>query len=54
MKTEQTPSRSSKNEDVYDFSGPLWQKYFHETRRKARFPRGFKEVFLVDHNPGRA
>lgn len=35
-------------EDPYDFSGPLWKKYFEETRSKARFPRGYKEVFSVD------
>lgn len=32
--------------DLYDFSGPLWEKYHEETRKKVRFPRGYKEVRL--------
>lgn len=33
--------------DLYDFSGPLWKKYHKETRSKAKFPRGYKEVRLL-------
>lgn len=33
--------------DWYDFSGPLWQKYHAQTRKKVRFPRGYKEVSLL-------
>ena len=33
--------------DIYDFSGPLWEKYHKETRKKAKFPRGYKEVRML-------
>jgi|GEM_PF-2403776 len=38
---------ASPSQDVYDFSGPLWKKYFNETRKKVRFPRGYKEVSSI-------
>jgi len=40
--------RSSLQEDIYDFSGPLWEKYYKETRRNVKFPRGYKDVSLFD------
>lgn len=48
MSDKRNTTRRAVQEDPYDFSGPLWQKYFNETRSKARFPRGYKEVFSVD------
>ena len=34
-------------ESLYDFTGcPLWNEYFHKTRSKAKFPRGYKEVSI--------
>lgn len=33
--------------DLYDFTGPLWEKYHKETRKKAKFPRGYKEVSIL-------
>lgn len=48
MNDQRKFTRSAVQEDPYDFTGPLWQKYFQETRSKARFPRGYKEVFSVD------
>jgi hypothetical protein len=35
-------------EAVYQAPGPLWQKYHRETRSRAKFPRGYKEVTLLD------
>lgn len=35
-------------EAVYATPGPLWQKYHRETREKAKFPRGYKEVTLLN------
>lgn len=35
--------------DIYDFSGPLWEKYYKETRRTVKFPRGYKEVNLFNN-----
>lgn len=37
-----------RDQDVYDFSGPLWEKYHKEVRSKARFPRGYKEVTIFE------
>ncbi|MDZ4823502.1 MAG: hypothetical protein SH856_08590 [Flavobacteriales bacterium] len=34
--------------DEYDFTGPLWNKYFTDTRKSVRFPRGYKEVSMND------
>jgi hypothetical protein len=39
-----TPSASS---GIYDFSSPNWEKYFRETRKTVKFPRGYKEVSLL-------
>ncbi|NNE55902.1 MAG: hypothetical protein HKN32_07775 [Flavobacteriales bacterium] len=39
-------NESASKQDIYDFSGPLWNKYFEETRKKVKFPRGYKEVNL--------
>jgi hypothetical protein len=44
FKNPSASGTTSVNQDVYDFSGPLWNKYFNETRKKVRFPRGYKEV----------
>lgn len=44
-KTEQS---SLGKQEMYDLSSPLWESYFHETRKKARFPRGYKEVSSFD------
>ncbi len=40
-----TPAVTAKP-DAYDLTGPLWTKYFRETREKVRFPRGYKEISL--------
>lgn len=42
MASKKTPK--SDHSDLYDFSGPLWEKYFQKTRKNARFPRGYREV----------
>jgi hypothetical protein len=34
--------------DIYNFSGPLWERYYQETRKKVRFPRGYKDVSIYD------
>ncbi|MCB0761053.1 MAG: hypothetical protein KDC12_05970 [Flavobacteriales bacterium] len=34
--------------DVYNFHSPLWDQYFKETRKKVRFPRGYKDVSIYD------
>jgi hypothetical protein len=34
--------------DIYDMRGPLWEKYFNETRKKVKFPRGYKELYLFE------
>jgi hypothetical protein len=49
MKTNNSNANSVSNvsSDLYDFSGPLWKKYYVETREKVRFPRGYKEVSSV-------
>ena len=39
--------QSNSSQDMYDFSGPLWEKYHEETRNKVRFPRGYKEVSIL-------
>ncbi len=41
-------SRNRLYQDIYDFSGPLWEKYYKETRRNVKFPRGYKDVSLFD------
>lgn len=28
--------------DIYDFSTPLWHKYYEQVRRGVRFPRYYK------------
>jgi hypothetical protein len=43
-KNQKGKSRASSSSDIYDFSGPLWEKYYMETRKKVKFPRGYKEV----------
>jgi hypothetical protein len=35
-------------EDLYNFSTPLWDKYFYHTRQHVRFPRNYKEVSALD------
>ncbi len=34
--------------NIYDMRGPLWEKYFSETRKKVKFPRGYKEQYLFE------
>ena len=41
---------SESTSGLYDFSGPLWRKYYEATRRNVRFPRGYKEVSLFDED----
>lgn len=49
MKLKTHASGNQRREhDVYDFTGPLWEKYHKEVRRKARFPRGYKEVTIFE------
>lgn len=33
--------------NIYDFKSPRWEQYFRETRKKVKFPRGYKEVSLL-------
>ncbi|MFT4777667.1 MAG: hypothetical protein ACJAU0_000752 [Flavobacteriales bacterium] len=39
--------KTTNSQDLYDFSGPLWEKYHEETRNKVRFPRGYREVSIL-------
>jgi hypothetical protein len=45
--TPHNAGRVSATPDWYDFTGPLWQQYHAKTRKKVRFPRGYKEVSLL-------
>ena len=31
-------------DQTYNFSSPLWDRYFKRTRENVRFPRNYKEV----------
>lgn len=42
--TLQSPSIPVDTENIYDFSSPLWDRYFKATRKHVRFPRNYKEV----------
>lgn len=45
MKKNRQIDHTGVAENLYDFSGPLWSKYFKKTRDNARFPRSYREVF---------
>jgi hypothetical protein len=42
--TLQNPAFPVDTENIYDFSSPLWDRYFKATRKHVRFPRNYKEV----------
>jgi hypothetical protein len=35
-------------EVIYNFSSPLWDRYFKRTREGVRFPRNYKDVSALD------
>ena len=40
-------AKGKTSSSVYDFSSPKWERYYRETRKKVKFPRGYKEVSLL-------
>jgi hypothetical protein len=44
--TVQQHTVSQEQDFLYDFSGPLWERYFKSTRKQVRFPRNYKEVTI--------
>jgi hypothetical protein len=50
MKKNKQQDNAGAAENLYDFSGPLWSKYFKKTRNNARFPRSYREVFSIDES----
>ncbi|MGF1564986.1 MAG: hypothetical protein ACFCUH_06440 [Flavobacteriales bacterium] len=50
MKKNRQQDNAGAAENLYDFSGPLWSKYFKKTRNNARFPRSYREVFSIDES----
>lgn len=47
-KNQKGSKKQNSTADIYNFSGPLWDQYYKETRKKVRFPRGYKDVSIYD------
>lgn len=41
-KARRIPEANLAEQDIYDLTTPLWQKYYEEVRKGIRFPRYYK------------
>lgn len=46
-KEEKSANGSFNSANIYDLSSPRWQRYYRETQKTVKFPRGYKEVSLL-------
>jgi len=35
-------------DNIYQFDSPRWDAYFKETQKTVKYPRGYKDVSLLD------
>lgn len=47
MNQDENRSPGAILESVYDFSSPLWSKYYNEIRKTVKFPRGYREISML-------
>jgi hypothetical protein len=41
---KESAANSTGGESAYDMATPLWSRYYHEVRKRLRFPRHYKKA----------